>query len=262
MSFSLLTYNVLFNKAFIELEQILYQDKPEILCLQEVEASEKNLARLNKFGYRLADYSNSFIKFGKIFAVATYFNAEKLKLVKTDSFSLPKSIYEMFIAVLNIIKGKNTPRTILRTDFLLTKNKKRVAIYNIHLTVEGINRTRTNQLQTILNHTIKDTKLPIVLTGDFNYFPYRRKRLENLLLRYGFKEATNKISYTIRYPDRSFTRASFVQELVYKIVRKYFNGRLKVDYTFFKNIKLVGSKRVEKEFSDHYPIISTFKITK
>src|SRR3989344_4360614 len=136
MTFSLLTYNVLFNKAFLQIENILYKYKPDIVCLQEVDTSSNNLTRLEKFGYKLADYSNSFIQFGKIYGIATYFNPEKLKLIKSNSFNLPKSIYELIITLIRILRGGNKPRTILRTDFLLNK-KKSISIFNIHLSLQG-----------------------------------------------------------------------------------------------------------------------------
>jgi len=261
MMFSLLTYNVLFSRAFIQLENILSKYKPDVLCLQEVDTNEENLSKLGKFGYKLADYSNSFIKFGKVYGIATYFKAKKLKLTKTDSFNLPKSVYEMITTIVKILKEVNKPRTILRTDFLLAKNRKTIVIYNVHLSLFGINRTRTKQIEKVLDHGLTDNKLPIIITGDFNYFPYQRKKLENLMKQYGFREATRKINYTIRFPDRKFTNYNLIQELAAKVIRKYYNGRLKSDYTFFKNLKVLKTERIEVKFSDHYPIISTFKIT-
>ncbi len=265
MTFSLLTYNVLFNKAFVKVEKMLDKYRPDILCFQEVETKEENLTSLEKFGYKLADYSNSFIKFGKVYGIATYFNtnfkAQKLKLIKTDSFNLPKSLYEVLTTIIRILKGENQPRTILRTDFLLTEKKKTVVIYNVHLSLFGINRTRTKQIEKVLNHGIKEDKFPLIITGDFNYFPYRRKKLENLMTKHGFREATRNINYTIRYPNRKFTKYSLIQNLAVKIIRKYVNHRLKVDYTFYKNLELIKTERIEKEFSDHYPIISTFNAT-
>ena len=63
MKFTLLTYNVLFNKAFSHLPDILKQYQPDIVCLQEVDTREENLNQLEKCGYRLADYANCFIDF-------------------------------------------------------------------------------------------------------------------------------------------------------------------------------------------------------
>ena len=78
MTFSVLTYNTLFNRAVNKLDIIVSQLHPDILCLQEVETEEKNLKKIENLGYRLADYSNSFIKFGKIYGVATFYNPNKL----------------------------------------------------------------------------------------------------------------------------------------------------------------------------------------
>ena len=260
MTFSLLTYNVLYNKAFTQLENILSEHQPDIVCLQEVETSERNLTRLYKFGYTLADYSNSFIKVGKIYGIATYFNSHRLKLVQSDSYILPRSLYEMFSAIIRMLRRKDKPRTILRTDFKLEKSSKTVAIYNVHLTLFGINRTRTKQLEIILNHGLKDLKLPVVITGDFNYFPYRRKRLEKLMSLHGFKEATRNINYSVRFPDRKFAKYSWFQEFFVFFIRKYFNNKLKPDYTFFKNLKVNKTERIDVQFSDHYPIICNFEL--
>lgn len=260
MTYSLLTYNVLYNKAFVWLEKIITAGQPDIVCLQEVETDESNLLKLEKFGYKLADYSNTFIQFGKIYGIATYYRPGKLKLIKTDSFNIPKSFYEAVLAFFKFFQKDSQPRTILRTDFLESKTRSKFAVYNLHLSLYGINRTRTKQLSVILNHGIREIKLPTIICGDFNYFPYRRRNLEKLMKEYGFLEATRNIGYTIRYPSRSFTRYSFLQELAVKLIRKYFKGRLKIDYIFFKKLKLVKSERIELKFSDHFPVISTFQI--
>lgn len=260
MNISLLTYNLLFNKAFDWLGKLLVKYQPDVICLQEVDTNEANLLKLNKFGFKLADYSNSFIQFGKIYGIATYYNPKKLKLVDTNSFNLPKSFYEAFTSFIKILKAGSQPRTILKTDFASVKGNKQITIYNIHLSVYGINRTRTKQLETILNHKTIKTRLPFIITGDFNYFPYRRKNLERIMSKHGLREATSSINYTIRFPDRKFARYSFFQELAAKFVRKYFNNKVKADYTFYKNLKLTKTERIEEKFSDHYPILCNFKI--
>ncbi|OGK15339.1 hypothetical protein A2774_03335 [Candidatus Roizmanbacteria bacterium RIFCSPHIGHO2_01_FULL_39_12c] len=259
MAFSLLTYNVLYNKAFLQIEKILNKFKPDIICLQEVETSGKNLGRLEKFGYKLADFSNSFITFGKIYGIATYFKPDKLKLIKSQSFYLPKSIYEMIITLKKILKGGSKPRTILRTHFL--RNKKHVSIYNLHLSLQGINRTRAKQLKIILEQSLESNDRPVIIIGDFNYLPYRRRGLENLMKNYGFKEATKKIYYTVRFPERKFAKYTLFQELILKMIRRIFTKKVKIDYIFYKNLKLLNTKRINVEYSDHYPVISSFQFT-
>ncbi len=260
MTFTLLTYNVLFNKAFSKLEKIFVKYDPDLLCLQEVETTEDNLQRLEKYGYQLADYSNSLIKFGKVYGIATYFKPKKIKLLNTDSFDLPKSFYELMLNAISIFKGGSKARTILRTNFELKGTQAQIAIYNIHLTLLGMNRTRKKQLQTVLDQDINKDNLPIIITGDFNYFPYRRKTLEDLMNSYSYKEATENLAYTMRVPSKKFARYSFLQEIAAKVVRKLYENGLKPDYTFYKNLQVLKTERVQKEFSDHYPIISTFKL--
>src|SRR3989338_6941218 len=259
MTFSLLTYNVLFNKAFSQLGKILSKYKPDFLCFQEVDTNEDNLNRLEKYGYKLADYSNSLIKFGKVYGIATYFNPKKIKLIDTNYVNLPKSLLEMISAALKVLKGGSKPRTILRTDFLLAGKSKTVTIYNVHLTLIGINRTRNKQLEIVLNHGLNKNRFPTIITGDFNYFHYSRKKLENLMSSYGYKEATKGINYTFKISDSKFAKYNFFQRLGSILVKKYYNQNLKPDYTFYKKIKLLKTERIDEEFSDHYPIISTFK---
>ena len=131
MTFSLLTYNVLFNRAFSKLEKILSKYNPDILCFQEVDTGEENLIRLEKYGYKLADYSNSLIKFGIVYGIATYYNPKKIKLLDTDSFDLPKSLYEVITTAFKILKGGGKPRTIfvcwrLPSGVYETRKRKRL----------------------------------------------------------------------------------------------------------------------------------------
>ena len=260
MDFKLLSYNVLFNKAFPKLEKIFLKYDPDILCLQEVDTNEDNLLSLEKYGYQLADYSNSALKFGSIYGIATYFKPNKIVLKSSDSYDLPKSFYELLITAFRLFRGGNKARTILKTDLQFKTTNKKVSIYNIHLTLLGINRERKKQLQSVLKQEIYSNKAPVILTGDFNYFPYRRKTLEELMTKHGFEEATKNLMYTMRIPPKSFARYGFLQEIGAKFARKFYKNRLKPDYTFYKNITLIKTERIRKEFSDHYPIIFTFEL--
>lgn len=254
MKFSLLTYNVLFNKAFTELEPILEKYKPDLLCLQEVDTSEKNLLKLEKKGYQLADYSNSLIQFGRIFGVATYYNQSKFNFLESGIIDLPRSIYELLLI---LIKGGKR-RTVLKTDFTLMSSNKKLTIYNVHLSLYGINSIRMKQIRKTLNDINITEKTPVIITGDFNYFPYRRKRLENLMKKYRFFEATRSINYTITYTP-SQTDYNRIQKLAAWLIRKFWNGRLKVDYIFYKRLRHKKTERIDIKLSDHFPILSSFE---
>lgn len=137
MRFNLLTYNVLFNRAYKQLHALVKKYRPDIICLQEVDTSETNLKALEDLGYSLADYANSFIQFGKIYGIATFYNPTSFEFGESKSIFLPKSIYELFLTILKVLRGGQKPRTLLGTTFIHKKTKKELVIYNTHLTTYG-----------------------------------------------------------------------------------------------------------------------------
>lgn len=259
MGFTLLTYNVLYNKAFIELSDIVQKYSPDIICLQEVDTNEDNLKKLEKNGYRLADYSNSFIKFGKIFGIATYYNSMKFKLIGTNSIFLPRSVYEIILMVIRVLFGGNRPRTLLETTFSINGINCKIRIYNVHLTVYGANGARIKQIKEAIEDIHIQRETSVIIAGDFNYFPYGRKRLEKLMKKHNLSEATRTIAYTVRYSSSGKTeKYNFIQKLGAKLIRKFFDGKLKVDYIYYKNLRLMEAKRINVRFSDHFPIFASF----
>lgn len=257
MGFSLFTYNTLFNNALDGIETILKREKPDVLCLQEVLTDENNLKRMEKLGYRLADYSNSFIKFGQIFGVATFYNPKKLRHLRSASLQTGRNLVEVLFTLLQVVLGYKKPKTFLRSDFVEKKTKKTFSVCNIHLYVVGSNQMRIRHIKQALN-SIKGTKKPLILTGDFNYFPYQRRRLETFMNKNGFTEATSNISQTIKFtPDGSFENFNFFQKISLRLAGRILNN-LKIDYIFYRQLVLGQTKRIEVRFSDHFPIISDF----
>lgn len=239
MNFSLLTYNVLFNKASVELQEIFKISRPDIFCLQELETDDSNLKKLEEFGYKLADFSNSFIKFGRIFGVATYYDPARFEFIESKSIKLPFTIYEI---ILIIFKGGNKPRTVLRTDFIDKKSRKKFTVYNLHYSVWATNQGRNKQMRETLNNIDPGDSRPIIVAGDFNY-PYGRKKFEEIFKVYGFKEATNNLFFTLE--TKLFG---------------LFSIKLKDDYVLYRKIKLIKTKRISYKKSDHYPIIAEFDL--
>jgi endonuclease/exonuclease/phosphatase family metal-dependent hydrolase len=239
MNFSLLTYNILFNKASAELQEIFKINRPDIFCLQEVETDDSNLKKLEEFGYKLADFSNSFIKFGRIFGVATYYDPARFEFVESKSIKLPFTIYEI---ILIILKGGNKPRTVLRTDFIDKKTKREFTVYNLHFSVWATNEARNKQMRETLTNIDQSDSRPIIVSGDFNY-PYGRKKFEEIFRVYGFKEATNNLFFS--FEARVFG---------------LFSIKLKDDYVLYRNIQLISTKRISFKKSDHYPITAEFDL--
>ncbi len=264
MVFSVFTYNVLFNQGYVELEHILCKVKADILCLQEIETNEFNLKKLELSGYKLADYSNSFIRLGKIYGVATFYNPQSFHHVKSSFISLPQSFYELF---LSLIRGVNKPRTVLRTDFIHKLDNKKITTYNVHLTPTGANGARIKQLKETLSDLTIALKHPVVIAGDFNY-PFGRRKLEEVTRKYHFKEATSNLRYTYSLSKKEneldYKHFNFLQKVLItvtnsRIFKKLLSGRYKLDYIFYRGVKLVKTERIDiVALSDHYPIISYF----
>jgi endonuclease/exonuclease/phosphatase family metal-dependent hydrolase len=256
MSFSLFTYNTLFNNAADKIGPVLKEYKPDVVCLQEIDTNEANLKIVEKMGYKLADYGNSFIKFRKFFGVATYYNPKKFDHVESTVLYLGSNIIEIAFTILQVILGYKKPKTFLMTELRDKKTRKIITICNIHLYVVGSNALRIRHVKQALG--LIKTSNPLVLTGDFNYFPYQRRALENFMTKHGLTEATKNISQTIKFSSNALKTYSLFQKLSLKLVGGVLNN-LKIDYIFFRRLKLLKTQRIEVDFSDHFPIVSSFK---
>lgn len=259
MRFSVLTYNVLYNQASFHLDEILAKSRPDIICLQEIDTDEGNLKKIEKYGYKLADYSNSFFRFDKVFGVATFYKSDILRSTYSVTFPLPRSVYEFILVILRILKGGNKPRTVLKTDFILKKDNTKLTVYNVHLTVVATNQGRVKHIRKIIDFVNNHKNTPTIITGDFNYWPYSRKQLEELMKNHGFTEATKKLVYTSELTSSGkMEQFNLVQRFLSRIIQRFFTNRFKLDYIFYKNLKLHQTKRIDINISDHYPIVARF----
>ncbi len=240
MQIRLLTYNIFFNQDKEGLSEIITKYQPDIICLQEIETAEENLNRFIKYGsYALADYSNCFVKYQRIYGVATYYKKDLLKFKEAQILDLPRSFLENFLVLL---RGFNNPRTVLKTKFIIKTNDKKVSVYNTHLSLHASNSARGKQISETLADLDLTSETPTIITGDFN-FPYGRKKLQKLIDRYSLKEATNQIWHT------------FEQKIF-----PFFTLKLKNDYIFYRYLKNTKTLRIPLRGSDHYPILATFEI--
>lgn len=257
MDFSLLTYNTLLSDAVAGLEKICGEKNPDIICLQEVDTTPATFAKIEKLGYRLADFSNAFVKFGRIYGVATFYRESMFEFTESKVIFLPKGVIEIVAFILRIFQTGLRKRTVLRTDFVSKSTKKELTVYNIHLSAHGTNHIRLKQIKTTLDDVkLNETTDPTILTGDFNY-PIGRKRLEELLRTYDFREATNTIFFTMGGWLKHYT---FFEKLFAGPFFKIMKHRLKLDYVFYKNLKARSAEKIDAQYSDHYPVFARFTL--
>lgn len=239
MKFTTLTYNLYYNSAGTHVEEVLKTHDPDIIFLQEILTDEQSLARIQRLGYRLADFSNSFMRGARIFGVATFYKPTLFSLVNSEIFSLPSSLYQFLTY---IVKNKKYPRTVLKNEFVFKENGLKFATYNIHLTPVATNGLRMKQIYNTFSDLDLSSRDAVVIAGDFNY-PYGRKKFESMIADYGFKEATSNVYYTHE-----------------RRILGLFSIRLKLDYILYKNLELVSNSKIELSHSDHFPIWTEFKV--
>lgn len=261
MILSLLTYNTLFNNAADKIGEVIDKYHPDIVCLQEALTDDINIKKFEKLGYRMADYSNSFVKFGKIFGVITFYNQKTITYKDSFALNTGTNFGEYFFYLFQVILGYNKPKTILRTDFIHKLTKKKVSVCNVHLYVIGSNEQRIRHINNALKSINLSKKEPLIIVGDFNYFPYKRKGLEKMMAKYNLKEATANINQTIKFSKSGkFEKFNLFQRFSLLLINKFVTKQIKIDYSFYRGIKLRKTEKIEAQFSDHYPILSSFSL--
>ncbi len=237
--FTILTYNLCFGKALGELIDFLKQYQPDIVCVQEFEINRETIAQVENVRYELADYSHSFFKFLKFFGVATFYNPKTIEHRNGEVISLSRSLYEFVLFLLHW--GRHS-RTVLHNEFIIKKEKARINVYNLHLTVHGTNAVRSKQVKQVIQHIKRYNNAKTIIIGDFNY-PYKRKGFEKLFATEKLKEATNNILFSL-------------ESRVWGVLRV----RLKTDYVLYKGLRHLKTEKINRQFSDHFPILTRFKV--
>ncbi len=240
MKLKLLTYNLLYGNALSSARKLISQEMPDVICVQELPTTHKHLHYLTTPSYQLATWTNSFIKFWKIFGIAIYLNRKTCTLLESHDDLLPESAYD----VLEYIKhGVSMKRSFIEVKLLHKPSNKELYIYNTHLTHLSFVELRLSQIKTVFEHMDCQVpeKSPVVITGDFNLYNGKTE-LEKLMAQYNLTEATSNLAYTFQHPIFFWT------------------WKTKLDYIISRNLDVTSTTRFDKGRSDHHPIITEFEI--
>ncbi len=258
MTFTILTYNLLYNKAISRLSEIINDYSPDIICLQEIDTENIHNNPIIKLNYQLANYAHCFVSANKIYGVATFYKPTIFRLLRSKPIPLSRSVYEIFTLILHFF-NRRPRQTVLKNIFIEKNTNTKIVIYNTHLSAISLNRLRLKQLASIDFNGL-DKQIPTIICGDFN-FPVERKKLEKIMHQYNLKEATTSIDYTLVYPSqKKDSHYGWLPYLITKLIKFFYTDKLKLDYIFYRGLKHLNTKRLNIRLSDHYPLIAQFKV--
>lgn len=240
MKLKLLTYNILLGSAAHDARKIAEAELPDIICIQEIPTDVEALKIIERGRYKLAAWSNSFVKHWNIYGIATYINTETIGIVSGRNGVLPSGVYDLWVW---LSKGMYMSRSFLETRIIHKQSNTELVVYNAHLTHLSFVDHRLAQLKTIMAFMRGETPdfMPTVICGDFNLYNGKTE-LEAMLEQFSLKEATTNLAYTFSHPW-------WFGEL-----------RLKLDYILYRNLTLRKTTRLPRYSSDHHPIVSEFEL--
>lgn len=188
-SIRIASYNLWWHKAYHEVAELVDDQSPDIVCLQECYPHDlkKSVQGLKLAGsHKYAHHQNKslIVPAWENAGMAIYYNPGRLKLVSLERFELPLPWQE-----------RNGGRIFQLAHFKILATGRVVVVANIHLSaLWAPNRARRKQLQEIIQGiTEQSDTLPIILAGDFNY-PFVARRLHALMKAEGFTECGTHVS--------------------------------------------------------------------
>jgi len=240
MKLKLLTYNLFYGGALPDARKLIEKEQPDIVCVQELPTTHKHLSYLSMPPYKLATWTNSFIKYWEIFGIAIYLNKKTCSLIESHDDLLPGSAYDWWI---HLKHGMSIKRSFIEAKILFKPLQKEIYVYNTHLTHVSFAELRLAQIQTVFKYM--DTQVlnnePVIITGDLNLYNGKTE-LEKLMSQYNLQEATSNLAYTFQHPFLLWT------------------WKTKLDYVMSRNLDISSTRRLDRGCSDHHPIITEFEL--
>ena len=244
-SIKIMTWNVLYKERIQNIRSLVKKIDPDIFCCQELTES------------KLFNKANIVKEISKDF-LAHYYEPTSIKGVKGEELNLGNGVFAKFPIIRRrkfaVWQGDNTPlgnaeESRIYVEAPLKVDNKKLVVGTTHLSfapyfkVEAGRKLEADRLL----EEVKQHKSQYIITGDFNSTPdtYTIKKLEKL-----FKSAGPP------HGEPTFTTIPF-EYLGFKVTGLDW----RIDYIFITpDIRVVSSKIVNTEFSDHLPIVAEIEI--
>lgn len=218
-----ISYNLRKHRAAAELEELVEQHAPDILCLQEcdVAALPDDIG-----GLTLADATQ-----GNRLGLAVYYRTNTFRLRGIRTIGLKKSLHDRVL--------KPAHERVLAVHLEDIDNGHGLIVASFHAApLTALNSLRRNQIRAALTdlETIGDG-LPILMVGDYNY-PVFKENLGQTVRDHG---------YTLTLSDeRTYTR--------YRVFKGHY------DFATSDGFRIDSIQTLPQRSSDHRPILVTAAI--
>jgi len=215
-----ISYNLRKHAARSELEQLVENYTPNLLCLQEVDTADlpRELGPLH-----LAD-STRLNRLG----LAIFYNRERFDALSTRAFALKRSLHDII--------AKPAHERLLGTHLIDRDHDRELVVGCFHAApLTALNSLRRTQIRAA--HEALDSfgaTLPTLMVGDFNY-PIFKDHLSTSV-----QETGHEVTLS---DSRTYTR--------YKFFRGHFDFATSIGLTIIKVTTLPQGQ------SDHLPILVT-----
>lgn len=215
-----ISYNLRKHRAATELEALITEHDPDILCLQEcnVPALPAEIS-----GLALADATQ-----GNRLGLAIYYRMNTLRLREMRTFGLKKSLHDRLL--------KPAHERVLGARLQDIDNGRELIVASFHAApLTALNSLRRNQIRAALTELESMGRgVPVLMVGDYNY-PVFKENLGQTVRDHG---------YTLTLSDdRTYTR--------YRVFKGHY------DFATSDGFTIDSIQTLPQRSSDHRPILIT-----
>lgn len=213
-----ISYNLRKHRAATELEALVDEHEPDILCLQECDVAALP-ETIN--GLALADATQ-----GNRLGLALYYRKNTFRLHSIRTFGLKKSLHD------RVLKPAN--ERVLGVRLQDIDNGQELIVASFHAApLTALNSLRRNQIRAALTELDKmGAELPVLMVGDYNY-PVFKENLGQTVRDHG---------YTLTLSDeRTYTR--------YRVFKGHY------DFATSDGFTIDSIRTLPQRSSDHRPIL-------